>query len=1310
MSLEGFNYSRGRRSSSGFKYTPRDEFTGSVTSRVTKYRAEKAKNSSGSKGKIGPKENVAQSVVVLLSSDKKAHREEGYRILRENLDAITPGLRKEYFAKDRYRDALARAEKDASGRERKGVLGAIFGHDKKRSLFSQAMHAPAKVARAAKVPEVVEILGRPQHATMEAIQAVQEEIRGPQGLSDIASKGLREEVKKKSGWGDVLSALAGGETYDTTTLRKGHSLDYANALGVDLDTEAKSGWLRNIGKAASFTGGAALDPVNLVGGLGTATEAAKGTRALAEVVATDAAKKAGKETATDLAIADAERRIAKLGARKATTAEQRKAAIALLKDENAAAGVTEKGLRIAPKSEDKAAKRFVDAAVSRDRGGLRVAGRSVVPEGVRSPVRGFLKDTVTPFTEEQRIAQVLGRASDEAGTLTKRIDRSQQTATAARQRIAELTGKADLADDEIADLARARKTLSRAEGRLRVNTEKRQTLLDALKTEDPAEVIAVRPDLARVAENVTSVERGAVSKVLDRTGLRSVTEWGKEHLSPYSQVRNSLSLDGEQTVGKLRDLRGKTRAAMIQHDEMVTNSIMRAQKEVGRLSEEEVTVIRDALDRGGNFDTVVKDLDAAGKTKQADYLRHLDSIRRADNAVMLEKGLLSENSLIPIDEYLGRIFTPRGRRAVRLAEKRKAELLAKHGVTTQASVTAKQGGHTLARAIDPELPVTQIEKTLGADLRAQGLLERRLLPGGRHGDRLYEMSPGVATATRSRQIAAAAAQADFIDGAAREIRGTFGEELVRRIHPGMSEEAAAASRKAAEKSGLTKIDLGPAGEVWAHPDLAPEIANVTRLTGSADGVREIGRMWDAWNRTWAAYATTPLITGTSFPMRNAQGNVFLAVLGGLKNPLKFAEASKLQNAAMLATRRFPDLPFDEALSKFAEDGGFLRLGLKDESRARLIAAAENGVVKEGFSHHDLGEQAASMLHEAGSKNPLRKVFKASSVSDNPVTRSGRAFNAAIEDNARLAVFLDQLDKTGDIASSVAHVKKYLFDYSELTPFEARYIKRVNKFYTFARKATPLVFKELADNPSRFVQAARAEEAALGQQDLAPGEVQPSYLEDGSQGRKSSFLTGLLGMDKEGGFAVAGFDTPLTSAQKTVQPISDLLAGDGTLAARDALSLTAGGPVEFTKFVFEKASGSSAFTGGSLTDKYGRNKKSDAVRLISTLFPVASKGEGLRKQGLTDVLPGGKDPDAKAKAAALKAILGVNTTLVTGEQQDVIKKSEMYKLKELLEMLREKDPDIPTIGELRRVGILPETESKKSKSSGSSKYDFSSFGN
>lgn len=87
--------------------------------------------------------------------------------------------------------------------------------------------------------------------------------------------------------------------------------------------------------------------------------------------------------------------------------------------------------------------------------------------------------------------------------------------------------------------------------------------------------------------------------------------------------------------------------------------------------------------------------------------------------------------------------------------------------------------------------------------------------------------------------------------------------------------------------------------------------------------------------------------------------------------------------------------------------------------------------------------------------------------NNPALQGNRWLGSIVEDNAKAAHFLNRVRKGDSFEKASMSVKKYMFDYGELTQFEREVMKSVIPFYTWMRKNIPLQITAILENPGRY---------------------------------------------------------------------------------------------------------------------------------------------------------------------------------------------------------------------------------------------------
>jgi len=125
-----------------------------------------------------------------------------------------------------------------------------------------------------------------------------------------------------------------------------------------------------------------------------------------------------------------------------------------------------------------------------------------------------------------------------------------------------------------------------------------------------------------------------------------------------------------------------------------------------------------------------------------------------------------------------------------------------------------------------------------------------------------------------------------------------------------------------------------------------------------------------------------------------------------------------------------------------------------------------------------------------------------------IMRKATRFN---DNLARIAGVIDNLEKGMNLEQAVGAVKKVLFDYNALTPFEKQFMKRVVPFYTWMRKNIPFQVEMLLKNPGKFATTYKAmQDIGVPEDGTVPGFVtQAGGMEvEGSDGKKKEILPSL----------------------------------------------------------------------------------------------------------------------------------------------------------------------------------------------------------
>ena len=300
-------------------------------------------------------------------------------------------------------------------------------------------------------------------------------------------------------------------------------------------------------------------------------------------------------------------------------------------------------------------------------------------------------------------------------------------------------------------------------------------------------------------------------------------------------------------------------------------------------------------------------------------------------------------------------------------------------------------------------------------------------------------------------------------GVAREIDGTVAEINAKNIYGttkffqddpaialGIADFNAAqaiAGRKFlddASQFGI-KADVAPASykTIPEIPGLKFEPAVANQLTRSykaltnQEEINKFLKVYDGAQNWWKMWS---LGIRPAYHAKNTIGNLWNSYLGGLTTPKPYGDAAAFQVkvAKNNLSGKIAGYPVDE---------------LYDAMMTR-------GVFGQGQYGGDISRTLESQI-AGGNKNPFTLA------TSNPILQGGFKLGQTIEDNARIALFIDQLNKGASFDKAGNHVRKYLFDYGDVNPFEKDVLKRVMPFYTWSRKNIPLQLEALATQPDKI---------------------------------------------------------------------------------------------------------------------------------------------------------------------------------------------------------------------------------------------------
>jgi hypothetical protein len=461
------------------------------------------------------------------------------------------------------------------------------------------------------------------------------------------------------------------------------------------------------------------------------------------------------------------------------------------------------------------------------------------------------------------------------------------------------------------------------------------------------------------------------------------------------------------------------------------------------------------------------------------------------------------------------------------------------------------------------------------------------------------------------------------------------------------------------------------GEGYIPSELKRDFSRLQAVVTNDRTISGFNHFIDEWNKLWRAYATVPLTGLFGFHLRNAYGNMFNNLLAGVVNPGVYKDAFRLQNYIRKANQSS-----DDFMTALRSQEGITPRDIRIIEEARSSGTIGNFLVQ-------ADQEIDPLLRETSRRGRAWQNIDPTS-RQSLIIRSGAAVGQAIEQNARLAHFIDQIDKHGDVQAAAASVRKYLFDYSDLTPFEQNVLRRVVPFYTYMRKNTALQVSQIAQKPGVYSGLGKIQnEASLQGPDTGDKSIPQYALKAG--------MVPIIGGKNP---LLASMANPFQAAADTLQPAANVLGlvggkrnplrpeGGAKEAASSVVQQFGGAPVELAKFGVETATGKDLFTGADVKT----DDASTLNRLAQALSPAYTKTGGLIKAGTS-----GDSNEIRAKLIA--GLSGLSTMNLTDKRSD----GEVYRrtavVQDAINQLKASGTEVPTITELRKAGVVPPAPKK-----------------
>jgi hypothetical protein len=302
----------------------------------------------------------------------------------------------------------------------------------------------------------------------------------------------------------------------------------------------------------------------------------------------------------------------------------------------------------------------------------------------------------------------------------------------------------------------------------------------------------------------------------------------------------------------------------------------------------------------------------------------------------------------------------------------------------------------------------------------------------------------------------------------------------------------------AKKMGLVKSEAKYAKDlnVYLPREIEDTLKHFDKYMADDESIKDLLKMYD---KALSFIKFNQTVVNPGHHIRNLIGDAWNSFLDGVIDPDVYRRAARIQNRV----KNF------EGIDDYRDVGDIIKVQNSPSEKLKI-----------GDFEFD-EEQVYTNFLNAGNKSGFYDT-EFSGLGENlgktlaqKITKKARNISEGREDFVRLAHFIDAWKKEGINAKTFkevdeaaqragARVRKFNFDYGDLTDFERRKLKRVIPYYTWMRKNIPLQIESLALRPGRQLVAPKGIKALetmlgtdTGDPTIGPLSIVPQWLRDSS---------------------------------------------------------------------------------------------------------------------------------------------------------------------------------------------------------------------
>tara|TARA_R110000744_G_scaffold16682_3_gene45750 strand:+ start:4448 stop:7561 length:3114 start_codon:yes stop_codon:yes gene_type:complete len=162
--------------------------------------------------------------------------------------------------------------------------------------------------------------------------------------------------------------------------------------------------------------------------------------------------------------------------------------------------------------------------------------------------------------------------------------------------------------------------------------------------------------------------------------------------------------------------------------------------------------------------------------------------------------------------------------------------------------------------------------------------------------------------------------------------------------------------------------------------------------------------------------------------------------------------------------------------------------------AKIDDSAVRGAAVSGDAREALGNVGADILERTGTFGDtmwekVKRGYKGT-------MEANRDIGMISENNGRMALWLDRVDKGATFAEARIATSMTHYDYRKLTDFEKKYMRALMPFYAWQRFNTPKMFSAMLENPAKMASIPKLEGALSSMSDQKLSDVEtPDYFSE-----------------------------------------------------------------------------------------------------------------------------------------------------------------------------------------------------------------------